>query len=237
MNLGFKDQFIPMVEDGSKRHTIRAGERWRVGMRADLWRQMRRPKVFELRATNIPPGCICHGDGLMGMRCTAPVHAPANLEYEQVQTAGQSLIFRAPVIKVERIEIMCFPDDRPDGWPSAKVAPLYAKTKIAIEGLIISADELNVFAWRDGFRAIPAGPSDPYKTPFQQMVGFWAKQHRFGHRTIRFEGQIVHWDYGNRFMEMSETCYWLSRSKAMQCTSMACSKYGEPVGRAHSCVP
>jgi hypothetical protein len=23
----------------------------------------------------IPPGCICHGDGLMGMRCDAPEHA------------------------------------------------------------------------------------------------------------------------------------------------------------------
>jgi hypothetical protein len=23
----------------------------------------------------IPPGCICMGDGLMGMRCDAPTHA------------------------------------------------------------------------------------------------------------------------------------------------------------------
>ena len=28
MNLGFKDQFVPYVEDGSKTHSIRAGERW-----------------------------------------------------------------------------------------------------------------------------------------------------------------------------------------------------------------
>jgi len=26
----------------------------------------------------IPPGCICQGDGLLGMRCPAPKHATAN---------------------------------------------------------------------------------------------------------------------------------------------------------------
>ena len=37
MILGFKDRFVPMVEDGSKRHTIRAGKRWKVGISADLY--------------------------------------------------------------------------------------------------------------------------------------------------------------------------------------------------------
>lgn len=42
MNLGFKDQFCPLVEDGSKRHTMRAGRgRWKVGMRADLFARPR----------------------------------------------------------------------------------------------------------------------------------------------------------------------------------------------------
>lgn len=41
MILGFKDRFVPFVEDGSKTHTIRAGERWRVGMRADLFARPR----------------------------------------------------------------------------------------------------------------------------------------------------------------------------------------------------
>ncbi len=41
MNLGFKDQFCPIVEDGSKRHTIRAGSRFKAGDRADLYQRPR----------------------------------------------------------------------------------------------------------------------------------------------------------------------------------------------------
>lgn len=41
MNLGFKDQFCPFVEDGTKRHSIRGGERWKVGMRADAYQRPR----------------------------------------------------------------------------------------------------------------------------------------------------------------------------------------------------
>lgn len=41
MNLGFKNQFVPYVEDGSKRHSIRGGQRWKVGMRADLFARPR----------------------------------------------------------------------------------------------------------------------------------------------------------------------------------------------------
>lgn len=41
MMLGFKDRFLPMIEDGSKTHTIRAGARWKAGMRADLYARPR----------------------------------------------------------------------------------------------------------------------------------------------------------------------------------------------------
>ena len=44
MNLGFKARFVPLVKSGAKRHTVRAGKRWRVGMRGDLWENMRGPK-------------------------------------------------------------------------------------------------------------------------------------------------------------------------------------------------
>lgn len=44
MNLGFKDQFVPKVESGEKRHSIRAGRRWRVGMLAHCWKNMRGAK-------------------------------------------------------------------------------------------------------------------------------------------------------------------------------------------------
>ena len=37
MTLGFKRQFEAHVQDGSKRHTVRGGARWKVGMRADLY--------------------------------------------------------------------------------------------------------------------------------------------------------------------------------------------------------
>ncbi len=41
MNLGFKPRFIPRVRSGEKRHTVRAGARWRVGMTGHLWENMR----------------------------------------------------------------------------------------------------------------------------------------------------------------------------------------------------
>ncbi len=41
MNLGFKERFILKIESGEKRHTIREGKRWSVGMTAHLWKNMR----------------------------------------------------------------------------------------------------------------------------------------------------------------------------------------------------
>lgn len=37
MLLGFKRRFVLFVEDGSKTHTMRAGSRFRVGMRCDCY--------------------------------------------------------------------------------------------------------------------------------------------------------------------------------------------------------
>lgn len=41
MIAGLKDRFIPEVESGKKRHTIRRGKRWRAGMRIDLFANVR----------------------------------------------------------------------------------------------------------------------------------------------------------------------------------------------------
>jgi hypothetical protein len=41
MILGFKDQFIDYVASGTKCHSIRAGDRWKVGMRADCYARPR----------------------------------------------------------------------------------------------------------------------------------------------------------------------------------------------------
>lgn len=61
MILGLKDQFVPFVEDGSKRHSIRAGERWKAGMRADLYarpRQKGMRLLFRAFVVKVEPICI-----------------------------------------------------------------------------------------------------------------------------------------------------------------------------------
>lgn len=63
MILGFKDQFEPYVLDGSKTHSIRAGERWRVGMRADLYvkpRQKGMRLLFRAEVVKVDPILIEH---------------------------------------------------------------------------------------------------------------------------------------------------------------------------------
>lgn len=52
MTLGFKNQFVPFVLDGSKTHTIRGlradGKIWRAGMRADLYANLRQANMWLL---------------------------------------------------------------------------------------------------------------------------------------------------------------------------------------------
>ncbi len=144
MILGFKDQFVPYVEDGSKRHTIRGGERWKVGMRGDLYQ---RPRQKDMR-----------------------------------------LIFRAIVIRVERIEIRYQP-------LSTKAAAALA---LRIDGSPLVYDEANQFLWRDGFR------KNDGRTSMMQAAAFWRKQltepdfwcKQFIERP--FTGQVIHWDYEKR---------------------------------------
>lgn len=132
MNLGFQDRFIPRIESGDKRHSIRKGNRWRVGMTAHLWKNMRGRK-------NGPK--------------------------------PQTLIFIAPVVKVERITIQVYD-------------PVYqSDLSIWIEGVELTESEKQTFAQRDGFD----GSLDMHR--------FWAKEHGVG---VRFFGQIVHWDFKQR---------------------------------------
>lgn len=157
MNLGFQAQFVPFVEDGSKTHTIRADKRWKVGMRADLYAESRRRKVFDA---------------------------------EGRQTAGMRLLFRAVVTKVEEIEI----------WYSRG-------PQVAIDGIALFDSERDLLAWRDGFRhRTLAKPTDTFSVVspatvgcFDLMMDFWAKTHNLAAKP--FHGQIIHWDYAQRFME------------------------------------
>lgn len=45
MILGFKDRFLPFVKNGTKTHTIRAGNRWRAGMRVDIFENVRQKSM------------------------------------------------------------------------------------------------------------------------------------------------------------------------------------------------
>lgn len=152
MNLGFKDRFVSMVEDGSKRHTIRAGDRWKVGMRADLFARPRQK--------------------------------------------GMRLIFRALVIKVQPIEIWYRPPSIL-GIRFADEPVLLAPIGIAIAGETLHDDEANAFAWRDGFRSMPLERGGPLNC-VAEMAHFWVTQHKL-QDSAKFTGQLIHWDYVNRF--------------------------------------
>lgn len=153
MILGFKEQFVPFVEDGSKTHTIRAGERWKVGMRADLYA---RPRQKDMR-----------------------------------------LIFRDLVTKTDPIRIE----------HSGRVGfQLVKNTSIFIAGNELKDFELDLFAWADGFRE-DCDINEPYGVvgAFEQMVAFWESEHKFGRKVHCFHGQVMHWDYEERFTDISET--------------------------------
>lgn len=54
--LGFKDRFVALVESGEKRHTIRAGDFWRVGMTAHLYQRPRQKGmrlIFRAQVTKV----------------------------------------------------------------------------------------------------------------------------------------------------------------------------------------
>lgn len=172
MILAFRDQFVPYVLDGSKTHSIRAGKRWREGMRVDLYEKSRQRKKFELKLSGGSKGCICHGDGLFGMKCTAKEHSV----YEQVQVAGMRLLFRAPLRRVEGIKISIEKYHRPDGaiW----------RPQVVISETILTLDETELFFWRDGFRGT-------HMSACQQAMAHWRGK-------FPFSGQLIHWDYEAR---------------------------------------
>ena len=159
MNLGFADQFVPFVEDGSKTHSIRAGERWKVGMRADC--------------------------------------------YARPRQKGMRLLLRAPVVRVEEIWI---------GTLASKSEVVAGSVDIVICGQKLTGDEADLFAWRDGFR-FKDGVEGWSAGCFDLMLKFWEKQHDL--RRKPFHGQIIHWDYAARFMDIRDTCFHESARRAL----------------------
>ena len=143
MIMGFDAMFVPLVERRLKKHSIRAGNRWRVGMLIHL--------------------------------------------YAAPRQKGMRLIGLAKVRMIEPISIACDLEKRPEGWPSAKVAPLAAKTTVTIGGHVLTNDELNVFAFADGFQS--AGVAGA----FRLMVEYWRRKNGLGTKLKCFTGQVVHW--------------------------------------------
>lgn len=127
MILGFKRRFERFVLDGSKTHTIRAGNRWKVGDRCDC--------------------------------------------YVDPRQKSMRLLGRWPCVKVESITIA---SNTPYGHP---------KYGIWIDDNILSRDETEALAWRDGFRT---GVNGSY---FAEMMEFWKGR-------LPFEGQVIHWRRG-----------------------------------------
>jgi hypothetical protein len=123
MILGFKRQFAPFVEDGSKTHTIRARG------------QRRRFVAFE-------DVCDCYVDP---------------------RQRTMRLLGRWPCVKVEEIQIT-------------------AAGNVLIEDVLLTASELTLFAWRDGFRS--SGPAGAVS----EMMAFWKGQ-------LPFRGDLIHWKY------------------------------------------
>jgi hypothetical protein len=161
MVLGFKDQFVPLVEDGSKTHSIRAGNRWRAEMRADLFARPRQK--------------------------------------------GMRLLFRAIVTRVERIEIFAYKNVPfvlgGNHSPGAHRGPNGEALVIRIDGILLDSTETEALLRRDGFR-------DKTLMASYEALMFWEKR-------LPFSGQLLHWDYNNRFSDIADTCWQLSRHKAV----------------------
>ena len=49
MILGFKNQFVPAVQAGTKPHTLRTGTRWRVGMTIQFYQHVRQRNMAKFR--------------------------------------------------------------------------------------------------------------------------------------------------------------------------------------------
>ncbi len=65
-------------------------------------------------------------------------------------------------------------------WPCVRVEEIViAAHELRIDGQVLSRDERNALAWRDGFRG---------RDPWLEMVEFWEGR-------LPFEGHIIHWLY------------------------------------------
>lgn len=95
---------------------------------------------------------------------------------------GMRLLFRAIITRVDDVLV----------WHS--IDPRIA-VAININGDLLDRDDTERFLWVDGFRDMSRGSS------IDQALSFWRKQLAAG----AWEGQIVHWNPAERFMDVAET--------------------------------
>lgn len=53
MILGFKSDFVPLIEAGTKVHTIRSGSRWQVGQTIHFYTNVRQPGMRKFYPDNV----------------------------------------------------------------------------------------------------------------------------------------------------------------------------------------
>ena len=106
--------------------------------------------------------------------------------YGDVRQKTMHLLGRWLCVKIETILIRC--NDSGD-W------------KVWIAGQRLAQDEMDLLAWRDGFRCFNGDNSLlRYAGCFGLMAEFWTKthgkrRHKFLPKEVNFKGMIIHWDY------------------------------------------
>lgn len=125
MMMGFYRHLSPYVREGSKRHTIREGDRWKVGDRADQYIEPRQTNPSEL-IWRVP---VCRVEHIVIER------SPTQWTFSFSTTDAMDCDF-CGAVKVK-------------GHHSCSQGPVI----VSIEGARLADDECSSFLWRDGFRA------------------------------------------------------------------------------------
>jgi hypothetical protein len=87
-------------------------------------------------------------------------------------------------------------------WPCVRVEPVNIEfvhcglayiLQITIAGEVLSNDEAENFAWRDGFR--PEKFARTGMAALDLMAGFWEQEHGLSFGSAPFEGTLIHWEF------------------------------------------
>jgi hypothetical protein len=106
--------------------------------------------------------------------------------YTGLRTSRAELLFRAPCVRREPIQIL-----RPEF--GAPLRPYDVRVVIADSEL--SNDEKDLLAWRDGFRSAESTLANSLDS-FRLMVDFWVKNHP---KLPHFSGHLYEWEFERRF--------------------------------------